>query len=112
MGKPYIQIADKGAAMPNVKEVEIAHRSCESLRFRRDGNLLCVEHAPPVMWFASHVLAGTRPDPDIGLSFDGEIVTLRAANGRWMWKLTGRTRCLKYGPSAIDVVMVEGIWPD
>ena len=98
--------------MPYVTQVGIAHRSCESLRFRRDGHLLCVEHAPPVMWFARHVLAGTRSNPDIGLSFDGEIVTLQAANGRWMWKLTGRTKCLKYTPSAIDVLMVEGIWPD
>lgn len=73
---------------------------------------MCVEHAPPVMWFARHVLTRSRTDSDIGLSFDGTNVTLRAANGRWIWRLTGRSRCHRYGPGAEPVIMVEGIWPD
>lgn len=98
--------------MTNATEIRTAQRSCDRLRFRRDGAQLCVEHAPPVMWFASHVLAGARTNPDVGLSFDGEMVTLRADNGRWMWRLTGRTKTLPCVPTAIPVVMVEGIWPD
>ena len=91
------------------------------LRFRREGNRLCVDHAPRVMWFAHHVLEHIRvrcpgascgPDPDVGLSFDGTYVTLHASNGRWIWKLTGRSRCHSRGPDAEPLVMVEGIWPD
>jgi hypothetical protein len=73
------------------------------------------------MWFAHHVLEHSRvrypaascgPDPDVGLSFDGTHVTLHASNGRWIWKLTGRSRCHSRGPDAEPLVMVEGIWPD
>jgi hypothetical protein len=39
-------------------------------------------------------------------------VTLHASNGRWIWKLTGRSRCHSRGPGAESLVMVEGIWPD
>ena len=82
------------------------------VRFRREGDQLCVDHAPPVMWFARHALEHSRKAPDVGLSFDGPHVTLHASNGRWIWKLTGRSRCHDRGPDAESLVMVEGIWPD
>jgi hypothetical protein len=82
------------------------------VRFRREGHRLCVDHATPVMWFARHALDHGRHTPDVGLSFDGIYVTLHASNGRWIWKLTGRTRCHRRGPGAEPLVMVEGIWPD
>jgi len=37
-------------------------QSFGEVRFRRDGVRLFVEHAPPVMWFAHHVLEGIWPD--------------------------------------------------
>lgn len=82
------------------------------VRFRRDGDRLCVDHAPQVMWFAEHVLAQTRANPDVGLSFDGTCVTLRAANGLWVWKLTGRSWSCDSGSIYGPLVMLEGIWPD
>ncbi len=82
------------------------------VRFRRDGDRLCVAHATPVMWFARHTLECCRADPDVGLSFDGKLVTVHAANGRWVWRLTGRSRCYRHGPNVEPLVMVEGIWPD
>ena len=82
------------------------------VRFRREGDQLCVDHATPVMWFARHVLEQIRGTPEVGLSFDGTHVTLHAANGRWMWKLTGRIWCRSYVPGGEPVVMLEGIWPD
>jgi hypothetical protein len=56
------------------------------------------------------VLEHSGPEPDVGLSFDGTHVTLRAANGRWIWKLTGRS--LRFGADPSSVVMLEGVWPD
>jgi hypothetical protein len=82
------------------------------VRFRREDDRLCVDHASPVMWFARHVLEYSRRAPDVGLSFDGRRVSVHASNGRWIWKLTGRSRCHSYGPGAEPLVMVEGIWPD
>jgi hypothetical protein len=82
------------------------------VRFRREGDQLCVDHATPVMWFALHALQQGRKAPDVGLSFDGTHVTLHASNGRWIWKLTGRSRRHDRGPDAESLVMVEGIWPD
>ena len=82
------------------------------VRFSRDGDRLCVDHAPAVMWFAQHVLECSRADPDVGLSFDGTRVTLHASNGRWIWKLTGRSWCRSSGLGAEPLVMLEGIWPD
>jgi hypothetical protein len=82
------------------------------VRFRRDGDELCVDHATPVMWFARHALEHSRETPDIGLSFDGTFVTLHASNGRWIWKLTGRIWCRNHVSDAESLVMVEGIWPD
>jgi hypothetical protein len=82
------------------------------VRFRREGDELCVEIATPVMWFARHILDPSRLPPDVGLSFDGTHVTLNAPNGQWIWKLTGRARCISRGPYAEPLVMVEGIWPD
>ncbi|HZQ30936.1 MAG TPA: hypothetical protein VFB19_04305 [Mycobacterium sp.] len=82
------------------------------VRFHRQGDQLRVEHATPVMWFARHVLEQSSKDPDVGLSFDGTRVILHAANGRWVWKLTGRTWCYDCGPDVEPVVMCEGIWPD
>jgi hypothetical protein len=82
------------------------------VRFRRDGDRLYVAYATPVMWFARHVLEHTRPNTDVGLSFDGTHVTLQAPNGRWVWKLTGRSRCSNFGPDTESVVMLEGVWPD
>ena len=83
-----------------------------NVRFRRDGDRLCVDHATRVMWFALHVLDCSRAAPDVGLSFDGTHVTLHASNGRWIWKLTGRIWCRSFVPDAEPLVMVEGIWPD
>ena len=82
------------------------------VRFRRNGDQLCVDHATPVMWFARHALEQGRANPDVGLSFDGTHVTLHAANGRWVWKLTGRTWCRPYVSDSGPLVMVEGVWPD
>jgi hypothetical protein len=82
------------------------------VRFRREGDRLCVDHATPVMWFARHVLEHSRETPDIGLSFDGIQVTLHASNGRWIWKLTGRIWCRGYVSGAEPLVMLEGKWPD
>jgi hypothetical protein len=92
--------------------VEPPPHPCGEVRFRRDGDRLCVEHATRVMWFARHVLEHTRANPDVGLSFDGTHVTLHASNGRWIWKLTGRSWCRSPGPDAEPLVMLEGIWPD
>ncbi|MET0474917.1 MAG: hypothetical protein ABW001_09795 [Mycobacterium sp.] len=72
---------------------------------------MSVDHAASVMWFPRHVLDHARPNPDVGLSFDGTHVTLRAANGRWVWKLTGRSRCHRNEHGG-EMVMVEGVWPD
>ena len=82
------------------------------VRFSRDGHRLCVEHASPVMWFARHVLERSRADPDVGLSFDGTHVMLHASNGRWIWKLTGRSMYCKVWADAEPFVMLEGVWPD
>jgi hypothetical protein len=84
----------------------------EEVRFRRDGDRLCADHASPVMWFARHVLERSRANPDVGLSFNGTHVTLHASNGRWIWKLTGRSWFRSFGPDAEPVVVLEGIWPD
>jgi hypothetical protein len=82
------------------------------VRFRREGEQLWVDHATPVMWFARHVLDDSREVPDVGLSFDGSHVTLHAANGRWVWKLTGRIWRREHLSGAESLVMVEGRWPD
>jgi hypothetical protein len=82
------------------------------VRFRREGDQLCVDHATPVMWFARHALEHSREAPDVGLSFDGIHVTLHASNGRWVWKLTGRIWRRSYVSGADPLVMLEGIWPD
>ncbi|AFM17444.1 hypothetical protein Mycch_2679 [Mycolicibacterium chubuense NBB4] len=82
------------------------------MRFRREGDQLYVDEATPVMWFARHVLEASRGEPDVGLSFDGQHVTLHAPNGRWIWKLTGRSVCFRDGPDAAPMVLLEGLWPD
>jgi hypothetical protein len=82
------------------------------VRFRREGDQLCVDHAAPVMWFARHALEQCREPPDVGLSFDGTHVTLHASNGRWIWRLTGRIWCRSYVSGADQLVLVEGVWPD
>lgn len=64
------------------------------------------------MWFARHALEQSRATPDVRLSFDGTYVTLHASNGRWIWKLTGRSWCHSSEPDTEPLVMVEGIWPD
>ena len=82
------------------------------VRFRRDGDRLCVDHATSTMWFARHVLDRSRADPEVGMSFDCTHVTLHASNGRWVWRLTGRIWCRGFMPNAESLVMVEGVWPD
>jgi hypothetical protein len=81
---------------------------------RTDDGVITVEHADPVVWFATHTLEDIkeRPDPDPGWAFDGEYVTLDVANGRWVWKLTGRIWSHHYGPGTTDLVMAEAVWPD
>jgi hypothetical protein len=95
-----------------MQAADVSPRSVGEVRFRRDGDRLCVERATPVMWFAEHVLDRHRQVPDVGLSYDGTNVTLHAANGRWVWRLTGRRWARRFGPGAEPVVMVEGVWPD
>ncbi|MCG7595230.1 hypothetical protein [Mycobacterium sp. PSTR-4-N] len=82
------------------------------IRFRREGDELHVERATPVMWFASHVLANLGRNPDIGLTFDGRVVTLQAPNGRWVWRLTGRSVCVDNAVEGDQWEMLEGVWPD
>ena len=82
------------------------------VRFRRDGDQLSVDHAPSVMWFAQYVLEASRARPDVGLSFDGTLVTLRASNGAWVWRLTGRRRSHRWSADGEWFDMVEGVWPD
>ena len=48
----------------------------------------------------------------VGPRRDGTNVTLHASNGRWIWKLTGRSWCSSFEPGAEPLVMLEGIWPD
>lgn len=83
---------------------------------RTDDGLITVEHADPVVWFAKHTLDDLRkrpePDGDFGWTFDGQHVTINVANGRWIWKLTGRVWTHHYGPDTTDLVMLEGRWPD
>jgi hypothetical protein len=93
-------------------QADAAPESFGEVRFRRVGEQLCVDRAPPIMWFARHALEHSRKSPDIGLSFDGTHVTLHAPNGRWIWKLTGRSWSRRNGPGMEPLVMVEGIWPD
>jgi hypothetical protein len=102
----------KGSVMTTAMHTVEAPQPSGKVRFRRDGDRLYVDHATPVMWFARHALDRSRENPDVGLSFDGVCVTLHASNGRWIWKLTGRSRCHSYAPGAEPLVMVEGIWPD
>lgn len=82
------------------------------VRFRRHGDQLCVDRATSVMWFALYLLKGSRSTPDVGLSYDGDLVTLRAANGTWVWKLTGRRCSHRWSTDGETFDMVEGIWPD
>ncbi|AAN07962.1 hypothetical protein PBI_MOZY_44 [Mycobacterium phage Mozy] len=85
------------------------------IRFHRAiGGRLTVEHADPVVWFSKHALDALleRPDPMGGWMFDGSLVTLDVANGRWVWKLTGRSWCHEYGPGTVPLVMLEAVWPD
>lgn len=83
------------------------------VRHNSDG-VVTVEHSDPVIWFAKHTLDDMleRPDPSGGWAFDGHLVTLDVANGRWIWKLTGRSWCHDYGGDSVPLVMVEGVWPD
>ena len=89
-----------------------APASLGHVRFRRDGDRLCVDEATSVMWFAFYMLEGSRANTDIGLSFDGSLVTLRASNGLWIWQLTGRSRWYRWNSGGEPFAMVEGIWPD
>ena len=82
------------------------------VRFRRDGDRLNVDYATPVMWFALHVVENAQSCPDIGLSFDGNLVTLRASNGVWVWRLTGRRQTHRLSADGEVFDIVEGIWPD
>ncbi|MCP9271798.1 hypothetical protein [Mycolicibacterium arenosum] len=82
------------------------------VRFRRDGDRLCVDHAPSVMWFALYVLERCRAEPDVGLSYDGSLITLRAANGTWVWRLTGRRCGHRWSTDGEPFDMVEAVWPD
>lgn len=81
---------------------------------RYDDGRLGVEHATSTVWFAQHALdmIKAEPDPEPGWAFDGSLVTLDVSNGRWIWKLTGRSWCHEYGPGTTPLVMLEGRWPD
>jgi hypothetical protein len=83
------------------------------IELRREPDGVYVDHADPVVWFAKHTLDMIRDEPfDNGWTFDGTHVTLDAANGRWVWKLTGRSRSHDYGPGLAPLVTLEGVWPD
>lgn len=83
------------------------------IELRREPDGAYVDHADPVIWFAKHTLDMIRAEPfDNGWTFDGTHVTLDAANGRWVWKLTGRSRSDDHGPGLAPLVMLEGVWPD
>lgn len=82
---------------------------------RGDNGGVIVDHATPTMWFAQHALDAIQtgePAYGSGWGFDGSLVTLDVDNGRWIWKLTGRSWCHDYGTGAIPLVMLEGVWPD
>jgi hypothetical protein len=81
---------------------------------RSDDGVITVEHADAVMWFAQHELKDMleRPEPSGGWAFDGSLITLKVANGRWIWKLTGREWQHDYGPYSKPLVMLEAVWPD
>jgi hypothetical protein len=83
------------------------------IELRREPDGVYVDRADPVMWFAKHSLDMIKAEPfDDGWTFDGTHVTLDAANGRWVWKLTGRSRCHDYGIGLAPLVLVEAVWPD
>lgn len=76
-----------------------------AISFHSHDHRLHVDQATPVYWFGQHELA-----PGSLFSFDGRHVTLRAANGTWVWKLTGKEKTETY--QGVRVRVVEGIWPD
>jgi hypothetical protein len=88
--------------------------SGEVCLLRNDAGVVTVERADAVVWFAQHTLHDLkeRPDPGGGWTFDGELVTLEVANGRWIWKLTGREWQHGYGPGTTPLVLLEAVWPD
>jgi hypothetical protein len=93
------------------ESVSEAERSVIELRREPDG--VYVDRADPVMWFAKHTLDMIKAEPfDDGWTFDGTHLTLNAANGRWVWKLTGRSKRHDYGPGLAPLLLVEAAWPD
>lgn len=101
-----------GATGKSDRPPSASPRVCGELRFRREGDRLCVDRVTPVMWFPRHALECARGEPDVGLSFDGTHVTLHAPNGRWVWRLTGRSTHQSANPNAEPYDMLEGVWPD
>jgi len=87
---------------------------------RRECDGVYVDHADPVVWFAQHALRMIRETEPVfgrgvgpvGWEFDGTHVILDATNGRWVWKLTGRSHSHHYGHGSTPLVMLEGVWPD
>jgi hypothetical protein len=83
------------------------------IELRREPDGVYVDRADPVMWFAKHSLDMIKAEPfDDGWTFDGTHVTLDVANGRWVWKLTGRSKHYEYGPGLTPLLLVEAVWPD
>jgi hypothetical protein len=83
------------------------------IELRREPDGVYVDRADPVMWFAKHSLDMIKAEPfDDGWTFDGTHLTLNAANGRWVWKLTGRSKRQEYGSGLAPLVLVEAVWPD
>lgn len=70
----------------------------------REGAQLFVDSATPIYWFDAAQLQSNF------FGFDGTHVTLSAANGTWVWKLTGKTeqRAIRNGVQ----VLHEAVWPD
>lgn len=69
---------------------------------------LCTR-AAPVVWFGEPFLAATRLHSP-WWARTGDYIKLTAANGSWVWKLTGETKAVE----GIDgpLIMHRAVWPD
>lgn len=75
-----------------------------AISFHHEHGGLHVDYATPVYWFGEHELNGPL------FRSDGQHVTVRAANGTWVWQLTGNERTETHHGKLVRCL--EGIWPD